>query len=130
MTRWGLAAVAAICWGGSASAQIPVERGSYLVNGILTCGNCHTPRGPGGVLDMNRQLSGGPQTWDTPQYRVKGSNITPDKETGIGNWTDEQIKKSIQDGVRPSGMPMSPQMPFAFYKIFTPADLSTRSWPT
>ena len=124
MTRWGLAAVAAICMGGTAGAQTPVERGSYLVNGILTCGNCHTPRGPGGVLDMSKQLSGGPQTWDTPQYRVKGSNITPDKETGIGNWTDDQIKKAIQDGVRPSGVPLSPQMPFAFYKIFTPADLS------
>ena len=40
-------------------AQSPLERGGYLVNGILTCGNCHTPRGPGGVFDMARQLSGG-----------------------------------------------------------------------
>jgi mono/diheme cytochrome c family protein len=123
MNRWAVACVAAIGIGGSASAQTAVERGGYLVNGILTCGNCHTPRGPGGVLDMSKQLSGGPQTWDTPQYRVKGSNITPDKETGIGGWTDAQIKRSLQDGVRPSGVPLSPQMPFAFYKIFTPADL-------
>ena len=39
-------------------AQAPIERGSYLVNGLLTCGNCHTPRGPGGVFAMDRQLSG------------------------------------------------------------------------
>ena len=44
----------------------PVERGSYLVNGLLTCGNCHTPRGPGGVFDMAKQLSGGPQVFDEP----------------------------------------------------------------
>ena len=61
------------------AAQTPVQRGGYLVNGILTCGNCHTPRGPAGVFDMAKQLSGGPQTWDTPQYRVKGSEhyLTP-----------------------------------------------------
>ena len=41
-------------------AQTPIERGNYLVNGVLTCGNCHTPRGPGGVFAMDRQLSGGP----------------------------------------------------------------------
>ena len=72
---------------------------------------------------MAKQLSGGPQTWDTPQFRVKGSNITPDRDTGIGGWTDPQIKNAIQNGVRPSGVPLSPQMPFAFYKIFTPADI-------
>lgn len=124
MSRWALACIVAIGIGGSASAQTPVQRGGYLVNGILTCGNCHTPRGPGGVFDMAKQLSGGPQTWDTPQYRVKGSNITPDKDTGIGNWTDEQIKSAIQHGARPNGVPLSPQMPYAFYKIFTPADLN------
>ena len=93
MSRWALACIAAIVvapvgFGDSASAQSQLERGGYLVNGILTCGNCHTPRGPGGVFDMAKQLAGGPQTWDTPQYKVKGSNITPDKETGIGNWTE------------------------------------------
>ncbi len=124
MIRWALASIAVLGIVGTADAQTPVARGAYLVNGILTCGNCHTPRGPGGVFDMARQLAGGPQTWDTPQYRVKGSNITQDKETGIGSWTDDQIKRSLTDGVRPNGVPLSPQMPFGFYKIFTPGDLS------
>ena len=124
MTRLVLACIAAATFSGAATAQTPVERGAYLVNGVLTCGNCHTPRGPGGVFDMGKQLSGGPQTWDTPQYRVKGSNITQDRDTGIGAWSDDQIKKSLQDGVRPNGVPLSPQMPFGFYKIFTPGDLN------
>ena len=107
----------------AASAQTPVERGSYLVNGVLTCGNCHTPRGPGGVFAMDRQLSGGPQEWDTPTFKVKGSNITPDRETGIGGWTDAQIKRALVEGVRPDGTQLATIMPYGFYKVFTPGDI-------
>src|SRR5262245_3059209 len=107
----------------AASAQTPVERGNYLVNGVLTCGNCHTPRGPGGVFAMDRQLSGGPQEWDTPTFKVKGSNITPDRETGIGGWTDAQIKLALTDGVRPDGAQLATIMPYGFYKVFTSADI-------
>src|SRR5256885_15785835 len=90
-------------------ADTPLERGKYLVEGILTCGNCHTPRGPGGALDTTKRHAGGPQVWETAQYKVRPSNITPDKETGIGDWTAEQIKAAIRDGRRPSGEQVSPQ---------------------
>lgn len=106
-----------------AAAQTPLERGKYLVEGILTCGNCHTPRGPGGVLDTTRRHAGGPQVWETAEYRVHPSNITPDKETGIGGWSAAQVKAGIRDGRRPSGQQLSPQMPYAYYQIFAPADL-------
>jgi mono/diheme cytochrome c family protein len=108
---------------GSASAQTPVERGRYLVEGILTCGNCHSPRGPGGVVDTTKLYSGGPQEWDTPAFKVKGSNITPDRESGIGNWSAADVKRAIQDGMRPNGVPLAPIMPFAFYKVFTTSDI-------
>jgi len=126
MTRWALAGVAAITLAGAAEAQqqSPVERGSYLVNSILTCGNCHTPRGPGGVFDMSKQLSGGPQTWDEPTFKVKGANITPDPDTGIGKWSDADIKRALQEGKRPNGTQLAPIMPYGFYKIFTPNDLN------
>ena len=103
--------------------QSSIERGKYLVEGILTCGNCHTPRGPGGVLDTARRHAGGPQVWETAEYRVHPSNITPDKESGIGAWSAEQIKSALREGKRPSGQQLSPQMPSAYYKIFTPGDL-------
>src|SRR5919201_6717915 len=106
-----------------AAAQTPVERGKYLVEGILTCGNCHTPRGPGGVLDTKRAYSGGPQEWDTPWYKVKGSNITPDKETGIGKWSAQDLKSALSQGVRPNGQQLASIMPYGFYKIFQPAVL-------
>ena len=74
-----------------ATAQSPVQRGGYLVNGILTCGNCHTP-GPGRRELTGEMHAGGVIEWDTPTFKVKGPNITPDRETGIGDWTDAQIK--------------------------------------
>lgn len=105
-------------------AQTPLERGKYLVEGILTCGNCHTPRGPKGVLDKSRLHSGGPQpVWDTAEYTVRPTNITPDRETGIGTWSADDVKRGIRDGKRPNGQQLSPQMPYGFYKIFTPSDL-------
>ncbi|MCC7346047.1 MAG: c-type cytochrome [Variibacter sp.] len=110
-------------WAVGSMAQSPVERGGYLVNGILTCGNCHTPRLPDGRFDMERQLSGGPQTWDEPTFTVKGANITPDRETGIGAWSDADVKRALQHGLRPNGTPLAPLMPFNYYKVFLPADL-------
>ena len=71
-----------------------VERGAYLVNSVMVCHNCHTPQGPRG-FDLSRALSGGPQTFDEPAYKVVGSNITPDKETGIGNWSDAELKRFL-----------------------------------
>jgi mono/diheme cytochrome c family protein len=123
LTAAALVCIAAIAVAGSAVAQTPVERGAYLVNTILTCGNCHTPRGPGGVFDMSRQLSGGPQTWDEATFKVKGANITPDPDTGIGKWSAAEIKHSLLTGMRPNGKPIAPIMPYVFYKIFTPADI-------
>ena len=108
----------------NAFAQPSLERGKYLVEGILTCGNCHTPRGPKGVLDKSRLHAGGPQpVWETDEYVVRPTNITPDRETGIGAWSAEDVKRSIRDGRRPNGQQLAPQMPYGFYKIFTPSDL-------
>jgi len=105
-----------------ASAETLLERGSYLVNAIMGCDGCHTPR-PGGVFDMSKRFSGGSQIWDEKTFTVRGSNITPDPETGIGSWSEADIKRALTEGVRPSGVPLAPQMPFAFYRILTPRDL-------
>ena len=104
-------------------AQGSVERGRYLVEGVLTCGNCHSPRGPGGVIDPARLYSGGPQTFDEPSYTVKGSNITPDPETGIGKWSAADVRRAIGEGVRPNGIPIAPAMPVNLIKALTASDL-------
>lgn len=107
---------------GSATAQTLVERGAYLVNAVMVCDGCHTPRGNSGYI-MEKRFSGGSQLWDTPAYTVRGSNITPDRKTGIGDWSDSEIKRAISDGIHRSGRPIAQQMPFPFYKILTARDL-------
>ena len=105
-----------------ARAETAVERGNYLVNAVMACDGCHTPR-QGPAFVMERRFSGGSQTWDTPAYLVKGSNITSDRDTGIGSWSEADVKRAMVEGVRPSGVPLAPQMPFVFYKILTPRDV-------
>src|SRR5437016_14398830 len=124
MIRIGTWLVAALGMAaGAAAAGTPLERGKYLVEGVLTCGNCHTPRVQGGALDTARLHAGGPQTWETSEYKVKGANITPDRATGIGGWSADDVLRAIRDGVRPDGRQLSPQMPYGYYKIVTPSDL-------
>jgi mono/diheme cytochrome c family protein len=125
MTRIGLVClVAAVASAGSASAQSPLERGKYLVNGIGACSNCHTPRGQGGVLALDKLLSGGPQTFNDPAYTVKGSNLTPDPETGLGKLSDADIKREITQGKRPDGTQLAPNMPYSVYGVLTEGDLT------
>ena len=108
---------------GTASAQSDlVKRGDYLVNGLLTCGNCHSPKGPPAAV-AGKDFSGG-LTFDEPPFKVTASNITQDKETGIGSWTDAQIKTALRKGVRPNGTPLAMIMPSDFYEIMTERDLN------
>ena len=108
---------------GLALAQTPVERGKYLVNTIMTCQNCHTPKGERGAPILERDLSSG-LSWDEPPFKVTASNITQDKETGIGSWTDEQIKTALRKGARPNGVHLAAIMPSDFYEILTDNDLN------
>ena len=72
---------------------------------------------------MSKRFSGGSQVWDEKAYTVRGSNITPDRDTGIGAWSADDIKRLMTEGMRPNGVPVAPQMPYGFYKILTPGDL-------
>jgi len=99
-----------------------VTRGGYLVNGILTCGNCHTPKGPPAAI-AGKDFSGG-LSWDEPPFKVTAPNITPDKDTGIGNWTDADIRKVLRTGERPNGVHIAMIMPTGFYHIMTERDVN------
>jgi mono/diheme cytochrome c family protein len=109
-------------------AQSPAERGSYLVNTIMACGNCHTPHDAGGKPVTERALSGGGLTLTTPAFVATAPNITPDVETGIGSWSDAEIKHALVTGMRPdhghlAGVPLAAVMPANFYKALLPDDL-------
>jgi mono/diheme cytochrome c family protein len=95
------------------------ERGKYLVDHLAECVGCHTTLGRGGPgdPDMSLYLSGVPAKFagvkeGPPQVagfpgpkgaRYYPSNITPDPETGIGKWTEEQFVRALRDRVRRDG---------------------------
>ena len=76
-----------------------VARGEYLVRAVGHCGECHTPRTVTMATDTSRFLGGnpnGPEDSAVP-------NITPDPETGIGKWSEEEIAWYVATGNRPDG---------------------------
>jgi mono/diheme cytochrome c family protein len=108
-------------------AESPVERGAYLANTIMACGNCHTPRDAAGKPIAIKALSGG-LAFNTPAFIATAPNITPDRETGIGSWSDIEIKRALVEGVRPdhgrlAGVALAAIMPANFYKALLPDDL-------
>jgi mono/diheme cytochrome c family protein len=108
---------------GVANAQSDlVKRGDYLVNGILTCANCHSPKGPPAAT-AGKDFSGFLQ-FDEPPFKVTAPNITQDKETGIGNYTDAQLKTLLRKGIKANGIPVAMVMPSGFYEIMTERDLN------
>jgi len=121
MLRWALTLAVTVAAAGPAAAQsAAVARGDYLANTIMTCANCHSPKGPPAAV-AGKDYSGGLR-FNEPPFDATASNITPDKETGIGNWTDAEIKAAILTGKRPNGVPLAAVMPSAFYPILTDGD--------
>ncbi len=100
-----------------------VARGDYLVNGILACGNCHTPRGPDGMPVADQFLAGGFEFNEMPAFHAYARNITPDIETGIGTWTDAEIARAIREGVTPEGE-VGPPMPVFFFNRMSDDDVA------
>ncbi len=90
-----------------------IARGKYLVYGPAHCADCHGPAGSEELVSKGQEvaLSGG-NVFDIPVGKFYVSNITPDKETGIGNLADSQIARSLRYGVGYDGRAMLDFMPF------------------
>jgi mono/diheme cytochrome c family protein len=107
-----------------AHAQSPVERGKYLVV-VAGCNDCHTPGFFFGKPDPQKFLGGSDVGFEIPGLGVfNGRNITPDKETGIGGWTDEQIATAITTGMRPDGRQLAPIMNYQAFVNLTKEDVA------
>lgn len=108
--------------GGAQAASPQVQRGKYLTD-IIPCTDCHTPGTFLGHPDMKRYLSGSDVGFSVPGLGVfYGANLTPDKDTGIGNWTNQQIATAITTGVRPDGRKLAPPMPAEWFHHLTNED--------
>lgn len=78
-----------------------VARGEYLARAVAHCGECHTPRTMTMAVDNSRLMAGNPKGRGPEGSAVP--NITPDRETGIGGWTEEQIADYLGTGNKPDG---------------------------
>jgi mono/diheme cytochrome c family protein len=128
MSRTSLALVAAaLALAGSlplrAEMATNAARGKYLVT-IASCTDCHTPGYFFGKPDMARYLGGSEVGFEIPGLGIfHGPNLTPDKETGLGNWTDAQIGAAITTGKRPDGRELAPIMPWHALASLTKDDV-------
>jgi cytochrome c553 len=133
-----------------AAASSPVERGKYLVT-AMGCNDCHTPwklgeKGP--EPDMSRMLSGHPEgmklppspalppgpwgitaaltmtAWSGPWGTSYTANLTPDQETGIGAWSEENFIQALRTGKHlGAGRDILPPMPWPMYRNLSDDDL-------
>jgi mono/diheme cytochrome c family protein len=100
-----------------------IARGKYLVT-ISGCNDCHTPGYFFGKPDMARFLGGSDVGFEIPGLGVfVGPNLTPD-ETGLGDWSAEQIITALQTGVRPDGRQLAPIMPWHAFASLSHEDVA------
>jgi len=103
-------------------ADPQVDRGKYLVT-LGGCNDCHTPGYFLGHPDFDRRLGGSEVGFSIPGLGVfVGRNLTPDKQTGLGSWTDEEIVTAITTGKRPDGRELAPIMPWRAFSALTKED--------
>lgn len=105
------------------------SRGKYLVENVNACMDCHSPRdwtkhdapipdgmeGAGGDLSMLKGLPG----------IVVAPNLTPDPETGAGNWSDDALARAIREGIGHDGHALFPLMPYSHYRHLSDEDVAS-----
>jgi len=100
-----------------------LERGTYVVETIIACANCHTPKHPDTGAYLDGMDYAGSFMIKDEALTAFAPNITMDVETGIGGWTDEEIMVAMRDGFRPDGSLIRPPMPIPFYKAMSDYDV-------
>jgi len=123
LTRVAAGAAAAMLASACApSHDAQVARGEYLVR-VMGCTDCHTPGGLTPKPDMKRFLAGSDADYVVPGLGTfTPPNLTPDKATGLGSWTADQIVTAITKGARPDGRILGPPMPVQDFKNLSNSD--------
>jgi mono/diheme cytochrome c family protein len=106
-----------------------LDRGRYLAENVLHCFACHSER------DWTRHdapMVAGYLGAGTPNFPLKDlpgdvrpPNITPDKDTGVGNWTDDQLARAIREGIGNDGRALFPFMPYENFRSLSDEDLAS-----
>jgi len=105
-----------------------LARGRYLVVGLAGCETRHSPKDwttHGAPNLPGKELSG--QVIPVPGLpgRVVASNLTPDPETGSANWTDDELARSIREGIGHDGRTIFPMMPYSTYRQMSDEDVTS-----
>ncbi len=104
-----------------------LKRGEYLATGLLECFMCHSERDwklPG-APPITSMLGSGKILYEDSTMRIAPPNITPDKETGAGTWTDDMFARAIREGVGHDGRALSLDMPYINFKRLSDEDLAS-----
>jgi mono/diheme cytochrome c family protein len=123
-TRIGAALLCAAlaCGGARAQTATPeiVARGKAMAE-AADCAGCHT-------ADPAKPLAGGKRI-DTPFGGIFSPNLTPDRETGLGAWSDDEFYRALHEGVAPGGARYYPAFPYPYFTRMTRDDvLAIRAW--
>jgi mono/diheme cytochrome c family protein len=104
-------------------------RGKYLTENVTACMDCHSPHdwtkhdapippgmeGAGGDMSVIKGLPG----------RVTAPNLTPDPETGVGNWSDDALARAIREGIGHDGRTLFPMMPYEHFRHLPDEDVAS-----
>lgn len=102
-------------------------RGKYLTENVMGCFACHTrldQRDPAGSYASSKVRGAGGTMEADGQPWLVAPNITPDGETGVGGWTDDQLARAIREGVGRDGRALFPVMPYGGYRNLSDEDLA------
>lgn len=106
-----------------------LERGRYLATALAGCVGCHSERDPSaaGMPALADRLGAGTVFGEgsTLPGRLVASNLTPEKETGAGNWTDDMLARAIREGIGHDGRTLFPLMPYMNYREMPDEDLAS-----
>ena len=105
-----------------------LARGKYLVEGLLGCEGCHTPSDwtqHGAPHIPGKEFSGQELALEGFPGTAIAPNITPDVETGAGNWSDDQVARAVREGIKHDGTMIFPLMPYTDYKNLSDEDLAS-----
>lgn len=110
----------------AAPTQVQLARGRYLVEHVAVCVTCHsTINGKGDLQPVAGRKGAGDYFPDeTAPFRIIAPNITPDRETGAGTWTDAQFARAIREGVGNDGRRLFPVMPYLLFRTMSDQDLA------
>ena len=113
----------------AAASPARLERGKYLAEGVMHCFACHSELNwkAEGVPPLPGKKGAGTVFPDEslPPFKFVAPNITPDKESGAGTWTDAQFERALRQGIGHDGRKLLPLMPYINYRQLSDEDLTS-----